>query len=113
MIFYPFTISEGSTKNRAKNLTRTLLAWNPRAAFENSSQAESSCRRAEGAKLMEGHLVTMEPSTIYETPLIQIYIYRYMPKSTYRAGEHMSPQKPHPLARLLELGVQISHHGNK
>ncbi len=47
------------------NRTKTFSALNPAAALENSSQAESSCTRADGAKLIEGHRVTMDPRTIY------------------------------------------------
>lgn len=52
-------------------LTSTLTARKPRAAFENRSQAESSCTRADGAKLIEGHRVTIEPRTILQIPQLK------------------------------------------
>jgi hypothetical protein len=44
--------------------TKTFSALNPGAALEKSVQAESSCPRADGAKLKEGQRVTMEPKII-------------------------------------------------
>ena len=45
--------------------TSTCWAPKPSAAFAKSSHAESSCTSADGARLIDGHRVTIDPKTIY------------------------------------------------
>ena len=71
-----------------EKLTKTFWARNPRAAFENSSQAESSWTSAEGAKLIEGHRVTMDPKTILAGAE---YCFVKQKGQTYGTRKHMSP----------------------
>ena len=53
---------------------RTFPARNFSATLSNSSHAESSWTRAEGARLMEGQRVTMEPNTIFINPINELLI---------------------------------------
>ena len=69
-----------ATMNRVR--TNTFSAWKCFAVLVNRLQAELSWTYAEGARLIDGHLVTMEPKIICQQPQISVWQLRIAARHT-------------------------------